>query len=185
MLFFIWFIPSLNLLCSQISELFTCIREATRDHLAGAAANNMGEGTDPSGSVKATFEIRYLGRARVHSRKLSSEVMDTLAERLTALDEEHVIKKLEEKERRERHASGASIKVSCPAGEWRHPTSAFRLDFPLKLVCTHGRFFCRLWCLGLHNTCSDLLRHIKLLLMLAFPTAGLSFLLMRSLSCQC
>ena len=102
------------MLCSQISELFSCIREATRAlHLAGSSTDKMGAGTaDPSDTVKATFEIRYLGRARVHCRKLSSDVMDTLADRLMALDEEQVMKKMEEKERRERHASGASIKVS-------------------------------------------------------------------------
>ncbi|XP_076467921.1 TBC1 domain family member 1-like isoform X2 [Babylonia areolata] len=102
---------------NTISELFSCIREATRDlHLASSASgsSSMGEGSDLSENDKATFEIRYLGRARVQCRKLASEAVDALAERLMAWEEAQRMKQLREKERRQRHASGASIK-SLPA----------------------------------------------------------------------
>ncbi|XP_070197331.1 TBC1 domain family member 1-like [Littorina saxatilis] len=99
---------------NTITELFSCIREATRDlHLSGAASN-MGEGTEVSDNVKATYEVKYVGRATVHCRKLASDVMDALAERLLAWDDEKMTKKTEDKDRRHRHASGASIK-SLPA----------------------------------------------------------------------
>lgn len=99
---------------NTITELFSCIREATRDLHLAAATNAMGEGSDLSENDKATFEIRYLGRAKVQCRKLASEAVDALAERLMAWEEAQRMRQLREKERRQRHASGASIK-SLPA----------------------------------------------------------------------
>lgn len=72
----------------------------------------MGEGTDSSDSIKATYEVKYLGRTKVTRKKLTSDAMDTLAERLMAYEESQLMKKLEEQERRQRHSSGASIQVS-------------------------------------------------------------------------
>nr|KAG5707808.1 hypothetical protein BaRGS_015968 [Batillaria attramentaria] len=96
-----------------ISELFHCIQKATKD-LHPSQIPAMGEGTDPSDNVKATYEVKYLGRAKVSCKKLSSDAMDTLAERLIAWEESIQKKQMEERERRQRHASGASIK-SLPA----------------------------------------------------------------------
>jgi hypothetical protein len=103
------------LVCLQILELFSCIRDATRDlHLASEAvsADKMGEGSEPDkGGVRATFEIKYLGRARVTCKKLSSDAMDTLAERLLMMGVDGKGRGDQDRDRR-RHASGASIKVS-------------------------------------------------------------------------
>ncbi|KAL8573381.1 hypothetical protein ACOMHN_032396 [Nucella lapillus] len=99
---------------NTISELFSCIREATRDLHLAASASAMGEGSDLSENDKATFEIRYLGRAKVQCRKLASEAVDALAERLVAWEEAQMMRQMREKEKRQRHASGASIK-SLPA----------------------------------------------------------------------
>ncbi|XP_025087952.1 TBC1 domain family member 4-like isoform X3 [Pomacea canaliculata] len=96
-----------------IHEIFACIQKSTKDQVS-APAGNMGEGTDSSDSIKATYEVKYLGRTKVTRKKLTSDAMDTLAERLMAYEESQLMKKLEEQERRQRHSSGASIQ-SLPA----------------------------------------------------------------------
>lgn len=94
----------------QIHELFSCIREATKDPQC-TTHTTMGEGTDPADTVKATFEVRYVGRSKVSCKKLSSDMMDSLALQLLSREEEQLIKQLQVQERRQRHTSGTSIKV--------------------------------------------------------------------------
>lgn len=93
---------------NTIPELFQCIREISKD--IPAQAPNMGEGHEPGDNVKATYEVRYLGRAKVTCKKLTSDAMDLLAERLTVWEEDIQKKQKEERAKRQRHASGASIK---------------------------------------------------------------------------
>ncbi|XP_067663827.1 TBC1 domain family member 1-like isoform X1 [Haliotis asinina] len=101
-----------------VPEIFNSIREATKDLSKEAThekvvnlPTNMGEGTfDQS---KTFFEVMFIGRTQVATRKVPTSFIDELVERFDARGEEQRLR-AQEQEQRQRHASGTSVR-SLPA----------------------------------------------------------------------
>ncbi|XP_046369394.2 TBC1 domain family member 1-like isoform X2 [Haliotis rufescens] len=101
-----------------VPEIFNSIREATKDLSKEVThekvvnlPSNMGEGTfDQS---KTFFEVMFIGRTQVATRKVPTSFIDELVERFDARGDEQKLR-AQEQEQRQRHASGTSVR-SLPA----------------------------------------------------------------------
>ena len=99
-------------------EIFNTIRETTKDLNKDSPGgeqvvnhSSMGEGNfDQS---KAFFEVKYMGRIRVTTRKVPTSFIDDLVDRFDAREVERQLL-AQQKEIRQRHASGTSVR-SLPA----------------------------------------------------------------------
>ncbi|XP_064607616.1 TBC1 domain family member 1-like isoform X2 [Liolophura sinensis] len=101
----------------MVPDLFQAIRDATQE----ASSKRPGIGTlwddmaEDQCTAKAFYEVLYIGRVIVHGEKITSHYVDDLAEKFESkepdLQNNTVV---EEAEKRNRHASGASVK-SLPA----------------------------------------------------------------------
>ncbi|KAH9496550.1 hypothetical protein Btru_017240 [Bulinus truncatus] len=91
-----------------IPKIFNAIREATKDvnnSKPTDAANAVG-GTHPEAGFdweggeqsRSLFEVKYMGRAKVASKRVTAEYIDCLAEKMIAREEDLLMKRLEERE---------------------------------------------------------------------------------------
>ncbi|GFO11643.1 TBC1 domain family member 4 [Plakobranchus ocellatus] len=125
-----------------IPEIFKAIREASKGILTKALGNS--QSTDDAGSEQtpqpveeetheqldagnSLFEVKYLGHAKVGSKRVTSDLIDSLAETMISLEEDHVMRILEQRERhrmrrRKHHSSGASTD-SLPEHVLSHATT--------------------------------------------------------------
>lgn len=89
--------------------MFSCIQEETRRDLF----EDLGE-TKSSEPAKAFYEVMYIGRAKLQSKKITCAHIDDLYQKLMKKEKDR--KKLlnDQKEQRRRHGSGVSTK-SLPA----------------------------------------------------------------------
>ncbi|XP_069129289.1 TBC1 domain family member 4-like [Argopecten irradians] len=92
-----------------VPELFSSIQEATRRDIT----IDMVE-TKASEPAKAFYEVMYVGRAKLNTKKITCVHIDELCHKLSEKEKERKQKQEEQNERRQRHASGASVK-SLPA----------------------------------------------------------------------
>ncbi|XP_033744156.1 TBC1 domain family member 4-like [Pecten maximus] len=94
---------------AMVPELFNSIQEATRRDIT----IDMVE-TKASEPAKAFYEVMYVGRAKLNTKKITCVHIDELCHKLSEKEKERKQKQEEQNERRQRHASGASVK-SLPA----------------------------------------------------------------------
>ncbi|KAK6168433.1 hypothetical protein SNE40_020968 [Patella caerulea] len=102
----------------QVPELFHTIQVVSKDFVKETESESHSAdqqsrmvGTDQS---KARYEVMYVGRAKLTSKKVPTGYIDELVDKLHAKDEERRLKKLEESARRQRNLSGNSVR-SLPA----------------------------------------------------------------------
>lgn len=101
----------------QVPDLFQAIRDATQEASTkrpglGALWDDM---ADDQCTAKAFYEVLYIGRVIVHGEKITSHYVDDLAEKFESKEPDLLNNTVvEEEEKRNRHASGASVK-SLPA----------------------------------------------------------------------
>ncbi|CAL1528038.1 unnamed protein product, partial [Lymnaea stagnalis] len=90
-----------------IPQLFKAIREASKDihskppeTAAAAQPPGVAPGSEWDGGdqCKSLFEVKYMGRAKVVSKRLTADYIDGLAEKMIAREEDMTMRRLEEKE---------------------------------------------------------------------------------------
>lgn len=93
----------------QVKEIFSCIRDATREAAKDPSdLDEMGESKD---ATFASYEVMYVGKVKVSSKKITSDYLDDLVTRLQEKEISHFKQQhQEEVNQRSRHASGASVK---------------------------------------------------------------------------
>ncbi|XP_041360005.1 TBC1 domain family member 4-like isoform X2 [Gigantopelta aegis] len=102
----------------MVPEIFNTIRETTKDlnkdgHCGEQVVNHSSMGEGNFDQSKAFFEVKYMGRIRVTTRKVPTSFIDDLVDRFDAREEERQLL-AQQMEIRQRHASGTSVR-SLPA----------------------------------------------------------------------
>ncbi|XP_048778738.1 TBC1 domain family member 1-like isoform X3 [Ostrea edulis] len=94
---------------AMVPELFSTIQEATRrDLFVDMGENKMNE------PAKAFYEVLYLGKAKLNTKKITCDQVDKMCNRLEKQRLERKLKQRETEIERKRHGSGVSVK-SLPA----------------------------------------------------------------------
>nr|XP_022328358.1 TBC1 domain family member 1-like isoform X3 [Crassostrea virginica] len=95
---------------SVVPELFSSIQEATRRDLFV----DMGENKMMNEPAKAFYEVLYLGKAKLNTKKITCDQVDKMCNRLEKQRMERKMKQKESEMERKRHGSGVSVKSLPP-----------------------------------------------------------------------